>query len=139
MLGTFFPILWLKIKRFSWCFFPSALVDASLMPVSPAPSLGYLRQNQTKPNLESHQCVVSWTPSYLTSLPSFSLSESSFICLTYNVQDIELYLGEEQEKVYLLHHPGTRTLKQITRSSFLSSECFLFFLNSEHLISYFAF
>ena len=98
------------------------------MPVSPAPSLGYLRQNKRKQNLESHQCVVSWTPTYLASLPSFSLSESSFICLIYNVQDIELYLGEEQEKVYLLHHPGTRTLKQITTSSFLSSECFFFFL-----------
>lgn len=44
-------------------------------------------------------CAISWVPRFLTNwLSSFQLSESSYICFMYTVQEFQLYEARETGK-----------------------------------------
>ena len=61
-------------------------------------SLGYMKQEENKTK-SSLSCFLS--PKFPASLlPSFYLSELSYVCFTYNAHGLELYLGGQRKVCY---------------------------------------
>lgn len=72
-------LLFAQKSGFGWgifSFFP-APVGTSGFPVSPTPSLGYMRQKEN-PNSTHHGSI--WVTSTLNCLPSLHLSKPSYVC-----------------------------------------------------------
>lgn len=91
-------LLFAQKSGFGWgifSFFP-APVGTSGFPVSPTPSLGYMRQKEN-PNSTHHGSI--WVTSTLNSLPSLHLSKPSYVCFNLKASAFSCVYQEDQGKM----------------------------------------
>lgn len=94
--GYSLKVFCLAMLSLSWSFgqreqaFQSVPVTVSWLPISSAPSLGYIRQ---KENTGNSPHVIPSVLRSLVFMPFLHLSESSYVYFIYNVQDFQWFWG----------------------------------------------